>query len=122
MRCHAGVLRQDDVLYAVDVAVHELIHALGYTAPLLNFFRQGTGIPMEVVGGRQMVLSESVREAVSEHFGCEMRGAWLEDDGGIGTRGSHWEQRFLGNELMTGTADGRRPLLSSITLALLRCV
>jgi hypothetical protein len=42
----------------------------------------------------------------------------LEDQGGLGTNGSHWEKRVLMNEYMTGTAS-RNPVFSELTLALL---
>lgn len=42
----------------------------------------------------------------------------LEDDGGNGTASGHWEKKFLGNELMTGTMS-HNPVTSLITLGLL---
>jgi leishmanolysin len=42
----------------------------------------------------------------------------LEDGGGRGTAGSHWEKRLLMNEIMTGSVD-TRSVVSAMTLALL---
>ncbi|GER37605.1 metalloendopeptidase / zinc ion binding protein [Striga asiatica] len=52
--------------------------------------------------------------AFSENF----TGLELEDGGGRGTSGSHWEKRLLMNEIMTGSVD-TRSVVSRMTLALL---
>ncbi|KAL9270183.1 Leishmanolysin-like peptidase-like protein [Drosera capensis] len=52
--------------------------------------------------------------AFSENF----TGLELEDGGGRGTSGSHWEKRLLMNEIMTGSVD-TRSVVSAMTLALL---
>ncbi|KAG6503327.1 hypothetical protein ZIOFF_035638 [Zingiber officinale] len=52
--------------------------------------------------------------AFSENF----TGLELEDGGGRGTVGSHWEKRLLMNEIMTGSVD-TRSVVSEMTLALL---
>ena len=53
-----------------------------------------------------------------EHFGCDsLEGAEIEDGGGGGTAGSHFEKRIFMNEFMTGTAS-KSPIFSAITLAL----
>lgn len=42
------------------------------------------------------VVTPRVTSAVREHFQCNtLAGAELEDDGGDGTAGSHWEQRLF---------------------------
>jgi Leishmanolysin len=49
-------------------------------------------------GGRNVtaVVTPLVRAAARNHLGCSsLRGAELEDDGGAGTAGSHWEQRLF---------------------------
>ena len=48
-------------------------------------------------GGRNVtsVITPNVVAAARAQFGCgQLRGAELEDDGGQGTAGSHWEQRL----------------------------
>lgn len=51
------------------------------------------------------VITPKVTAAVQRHFGCSsIQGAELEDDGGSGTAGSHWEQRlFQGAVYFTST-------------------
>jgi len=55
------------------------------------------------------------------HYGAfsqNFTGLELEDGGGRGTSGSHWEKRLLMNEIMTGSVD-TRSVVSRMTLALL---
>lgn len=52
------------------------------------------------------------------HYACDtMIGMELENQGGAGTTGSHWETRLTHNEYMTG-AIKLRPSISALTLAL----
>ena len=45
-----------------------------------------------------------VVDAMRSHFGCPTAwGAPLENNGGPGTAGSHWERVTFGNEAMTGS-------------------
>jgi len=66
------------------------------------------------------VTTPSVVAATQAQFGCEgATGAPLEDDGGEGTSGSHWEAAAFQGELMMGaTAGALRAVLSEATLAL----
>ncbi|KAI0209622.1 Leishmanolysin-like peptidase [Lamellibrachia satsuma] len=58
------------------------------------------------------------REA-RRHFGCDtLEGGELEDQGGEGTKGSHWEKRVFENEAMTGVLT-QNPVFSRVTLALM---
>ncbi|KAI9118354.1 hypothetical protein K1719_010686 [Acacia pycnantha] len=55
------------------------------------------------------------------HYGAFSKyftGLELEDGGGRGTSGSHWEKRLMMNEIMTGSVD-TRSVVSKMTLALL---
>ncbi|KAL6511725.1 hypothetical protein OROGR_021322 [Orobanche gracilis] len=59
-------------------------------------------------------LTISYNQAFSENF----TGLELEDGGGRGTSGSHWEKRLLMNEIMTSSVD-TKSVVSKMTLALL---
>jgi hypothetical protein len=51
------------------------------------------------------IASPKVAEAVRAHFGCDaLAGAFLEDEGGGGSTGSHWEARLFQGELMLASA------------------
>lgn len=54
------------------------------------------------------------------HFGCDsIKGVELENDGGVGTMGSHWERTIVYNEMMTGSDMKIKTTLSVLTLAAL---
>jgi leishmanolysin len=65
------------------------------------------------------VTTPRVAQLSKRYFGCSsLQGAEIEDDGGAGSAGSHWERRIFGNEMLTAS-DVPDPRFSSFTLALL---
>eukprot|EP00802_Teleaulax_amphioxeia_P007078 Tamp_07084.p1 GENE.Tamp_07084~~Tamp_07084.p1 ORF type:complete len:618 (+),score=81.29 Tamp_07084:601-2454(+) len=69
---------------------------------------------------RTAVKSPKVVEVARKHFACDtLDGVELEDDGGGGTAGSHWEKRQMMNEFMCGAPSGFKNSKSAVTLALL---
>lgn len=65
-----------------------------------------------------MILPELVKKA-REFYGCEtLPGVPLENDGGRGTAGAHWEKLYLPNEYMNPTVVPRA-VFSPITAAFL---
>jgi hypothetical protein len=67
-----------------------------------------------------VLTTPHVKEFARNHFGCNtLNGVELEDGGGSGTQGSHWEQRLALNELMAGVQLWG-VTLSNMTLALLQ--
>jgi leishmanolysin len=59
------------------------------------------------------VVTPRVEMYARQHFAVaedDFPGVEIEDNGGTGTVGSHWERRVMGTELMTGN----RSALSSI--------
>eukprot|EP00741_Cyanophora_paradoxa_P006309 tig00000989_g6116.t1 len=107
-------------------ALHEITHVLVFSESLYPFFRTSSGNTVGQVT-RQFnergkvvtkIVTPKVLQAARAHFGCTtLNGAELEDQGGTGTAGSHWEARVLLNELMAGELQ-HRPKFSAITLAL----
>ncbi|KAK9129958.1 hypothetical protein Sjap_010445 [Stephania japonica] len=101
--------------------IHEVMHVLGFDPHAFAHFRderkrrrnQVTVQAMDDKLGR-MVTRVLLPRAFSENF----TGLELEDGGGRGTSGSHWEKRLLMNEIMTGSVD-TRSVVSKMTLALL---
>jgi leishmanolysin-like peptidase len=62
------------------------------------------------------IVSPTALAKARSHFSCStLNGVELEDEGGTGTKGSHWEQRIYMNEAMTGVSR-TQPVLSDITL------
>jgi leishmanolysin len=98
----------------VDTAVHELMHALGFSP---SFFprvitERRRGKSVSVIG------SATVRAVARAYFNCSTTsGAEIEDGGSSGSAGAHWESRILSDEIMAPAAGG---LFSVFTLALLR--
>eukprot|EP00249_Psilotum_nudum_P023922 c29028_g1_i1 orf=1787-4684(+) len=111
--------------------IHEVMHVLGFDPHAFAHFRD------ERKRRRNQVVSQSFDSKLGrtvtrvvlprvvmhsrEHYGVyseEFVGLELEDGGGRGTAGSHWEKRLLMNEIMTGSVD-TKSVVSSMTLALL---
>ncbi|KAI3759066.1 hypothetical protein L6452_06639 [Arctium lappa] len=111
--------------------IHEVIHVLGFDPHAFTHFRderkrrrsQVTKQTMDEKLGRmvtRVVLPRVVMRS-RYHYGAfseNFTGVELEDGGGRGTSGSHWEKRLLMNEIMTGSVD-TRSVVSKMTLALL---
>ncbi|WOK99198.1 leishmanolysin-like peptidase [Canna indica] len=111
--------------------IHEVIHVLGFDPHAFAHFRderkrrrnQVTVQVMDKKIGRmvtRVVLPRVIMHA-RYHYGAyseNFTGLELEDGGGQGTSGSHWEKRLLMNEIMTGSVD-TKSVISNMTLALL---
>ncbi|GMY28475.1 leishmanolysin-like peptidase [Fagus crenata] len=111
--------------------IHEVMHVLGFDPHAFAHFRderkrrrsQVTEQIMDEKLGRivtRVVLPRVVMHS-RYHYGAfseNFTGLELEDGGGRGTSGSHWEKRLLMNEIMTGSVD-TRSVVSKMTLALL---
>ncbi|XP_061968760.1 uncharacterized protein LOC133692091 isoform X2 [Populus nigra] len=111
--------------------IHEVMHVLGFDPHAFSHFRddrkrrrsQVTEQLMDEKLGRmvtRVVLPRVVMHS-RNHYGAfseNLTGLELEDGGGRGTSGSHWEKRLLMNEIMTGSVD-TRSVVSKMTLALL---
>ncbi|XP_062160225.1 uncharacterized protein LOC133867467 [Alnus glutinosa] len=111
--------------------IHEVMHVLGFDPHAFAHFRderkrrrsQVTDQVMDDKLGRivtRVVLPRVIMHS-RYHYGAfseNFTGLELEDGGGRGTSGSHWEKRLLMNEIMTGSVD-TRSVVSKMTLALL---
>ncbi|XP_042006503.1 leishmanolysin-like peptidase [Salvia splendens] len=111
--------------------IHEVMHVLGFDPHAFAHFRderkrrriQVTEQVMDEKLGRmvtRVVLPRVIMHS-RYHYGAfseNFTGLELEDGGGRGTSGSHWEKRLLMNEIMTGSVD-TRSVVSKMTLALL---
>lgn len=111
--------------------IHEVMHVLGFDPHAFAHFRderkrrriQVTEQAMDEKLGRmvtRVVLPRVIMHARYHYgaFSANFTGLELEDGGGRGTSGSHWEKRLLMNEIMTGSVD-TRSVVSKMTLALL---
>ncbi|GAB2291324.1 hypothetical protein Dimus_025582 [Dionaea muscipula] len=111
--------------------IHEVVHVLGFDPHAFAHFRderkrRRTEVIQQAMDerlGRMVTRVVLPRVIMSSryHFGAfseNFTGLELEDGGGRGTSGSHWEKRLLMNEIMTGSVD-TRSVVSTMTLALL---
>lgn len=109
------------------VSRHEITHALGFSSRLFAQFHSSVvvnSVAKDRVTQYQIALAASpnVLTEVRRHFGCSsLLGAELEDGGGDGTAGSHWEKTRFGEEYMIGSiSTGGAPIYSRLTFALLQ--
>lgn len=127
---------EEGAIKQLGVVLHEITHALGFSASKFQsgFVRWANGswvtVPSSeikvkyyhpVIGHTvERIITPNTVQATRKHFGCpNLDGAELEDGGGPGTAGSHWEQRVFMNEYMTGTSV-EFPVFSEITLSLFK--
>jgi hypothetical protein len=109
------------------LTMHEMMHALGFTGSSFKNFIDANGKTLtghiktvSSNGSNRTVLSvEPLISKLRSHFLCSsLLGAYMEDDGGAGTEGSHFERRHFSYETMTsGVIHGRR--ISEFSLGVL---
>jgi len=109
------------------LTMHEMMHALGFAGSSFKNFIDASGntrtghIKTFLLNGsnRTVLNVEPLTSKLRTHYGCAtLPGAFMEDDGGAGTEGSHFERRHFVYETMTsGVIHGRR--ISEFSLAVL---
>ena len=73
-----------------------------------------------VTDTHKLIRTPKVLELAREHFACSsLAGVELEDDGGAGSAGSHWEKRQMFTEFMCADPSGFQNTKSVLTLALM---
>ena len=112
----------------IATTLHEMTHVLGFSSALYEYFIDPiSGYPLSghikrrVIHGMNVYMLDlkPLTPRVRNHFGCNtVEGAYLEDEGGAGSQGSHWERRLFYNEYMT-SSDITDSRVTEFTLALL---
>lgn len=104
---------------------HEITHALGFSESLFPMFAASPVTRTRIVTTRRTpytiaeIVSPKALAAAREHFDCVgLQGAEIENGGGTGTAGSHWEKTRFGVEFMVGTST-MSSAYSKLTFALL---
>ena len=114
--------KPNSLRYFESIVLHEFTHVLGFTknlfkliSPPIYFFKNDKdGI------NRAYLNSTKVLNVAKKYFNCdEIDGIPLEEIGGNGTFGSHWEERVLLGEYMCGAIYREEQSISEFTLALL---
>jgi hypothetical protein len=108
--------------------LHEIYHVLGFAKNLYKYYIDPVTMKRRPIKqtyitkpGAYMphrLLTPKVLEFAREYFSCpNMDGVPIENDGGDGTKGSHWEKMILANEVMVGDTS-LNPVISKFSLAL----
>jgi len=115
----------------VSVVVHELFHALGFSAGIWtrNYKNPFTGkayVPTQNFTERGETVTQFIGpntlDRVREYFQCPtLNGAEIESSGGPGTAGSHLEMRVFNDAVMAGAVGSTAWIaLSPIDLSVLQ--
>ena len=96
-------------LYMKNLLLHEITHILVFSPPIFE--------ALNMVSNSKIISTNAVLKA-RQHFNCgTMSGIPLENQGGEGSIGSHWESRYMLGDYMIST-DYIDTTLSDITLGL----
>ena len=99
--------------YLKTVLLHEITHILVFHP---NLFKK-LGI-VKTENSVSYINSPKVLRKARQHFNCpSLKGVPLENQGGSGSLGSHWEARYMLGDYMIST-DYMDTVISDITLAL----
>jgi len=121
--------RKNALQYYTLLVLHEINHILSFSSELFQYFVDSNyeTIPSNQIFisnvsvndvNRQMIISPKVLSTARKHFGCSnLQGVELEDQGGSGTAGNHWESRMMLGDFMIGESYPEN-VISEITLAL----
>ena len=110
--------------------IHEVTHLLGFSNSLYSYYKKDDGssyfyheVTEEITirGTTKTILkTPNLLQKAREVFGCpSLQGVELEEMGGSGTAGSHWDRRVMYGDYMTSTVFPN-PIYSTLTLALLK--
>ena len=107
--------------YFQSIIIHEFTHILGFAGSFFeNYFHNVFKKPDKYNITRIYINSTKVVEVAKKYFNCpDIEGVELEDFGGSGTAGSHWEARILLGDYMNGIVYPEEQVISEFTLALL---
>ena len=109
--------------YLIMLLLHEITHILVFSDSLFQYYQYSGDITTtKMVNGvkRTLLITSTVRNVAAEHFGCSsLTGIELENQGGEGSIGCHWEARVMLGDYMIST-DYPEIVISDITLALFK--
>jgi len=120
--------RPNALAYYTLLVLHEFNHIFSFSSDLFELFVDSSykTLPLSsvvkntTVNGvpKQMIVSPKVVSTAQKHFACpSLQGVEIEDQGGEGTAGSHWESRVMLGDFMIGETFSEN-VISEITLAL----
>ena len=107
--------------YLDSIILHEFTHILGFLNLFFEEYYHNIYWEVDSYGiNRSYINSSKVLEVARKYYNCsEINGVALEEYGGEGTVGSHWEARILLGDYMNGYTYTEEQVISEFTLALL---
>ena len=107
--------------YLESIILHEFTHILGFANDFFVKYFHNVYWEVDTYGvNRTYINSSKVLEVAKKYFDCEdLKGVALEEYGGKGTVGSHWEAKILLGDYMNGYTYTNEQVISEFTLALL---
>jgi len=113
--------KNNSLRYFESVILHEFTHILGFTNYLFENYIHNYKIKYDNDGiKRAYINSATVLNVAKKYFNCPtIDGVGLEEYGGQGTFGSHWEEKILLGDIMCGVMYEEEQAISEFTLALL---
>ena len=111
-----------------STVIHEIYHVMGFNNDLFKYFinpSTGRRVPVSDTYRYQpsqprpyLIVAPIVKNYAAKYYGCNsVVGVPLEDGGGSGSAGSHWEKTALGNEMMVADTIAN-PKISGFTMLL----
>ena len=111
---------KNSIKFLSMLLLHEISHILAFNDQLFPLFMNiKNPIKTLLINGinRTLLQTPKVLEYARGHFGCpSLTGVELENQGGSGSSGSHWEARIMLGDYMIST-DHPENVVSDITLA-----
>ena len=99
--------------YMKNILLHEITHVLVFSPDIFENLHLN-----RTINGMSYIISKNVVTQAQKHFDCNsLIGVPLEDQGGTGSAGAHWESRYMLGDYMVST-DFPDSAISDITLAL----
>ena len=111
-----SLIKYDTTYYMKYLLLHEISHVLGFSS---SYFEELRMVYTETKNNeiKSYLKSPLVIERAKLHFNCDnIKGVQLENQGGSGSAGSHWEARYMLGDYMIST-DYPEMTISDITLA-----
>ena len=99
--------------YMKNILLHEITHVLVFSPYIFENLHLN-----RTINGMSYIISKNVVTQAQKHFDCNsLIGVPLENQGGTGSAGAHWESRYMLGDYMVST-DYPDSAISDITLAL----
>ena len=114
--------RGNSLIHLENVVLHELTHVLGFSRFILTYFFPHICFNKTDADGfvRPYLNSTKLLKVAKKYFNCnEIDGVPLEELGGEGSFGSHWEEKIFLGEYMNAAIYPEEQVISEFTLALL---